>query len=130
MGKKTIKDMSSDWHKAHTAKGSGIAESDFCRAVKIQSPMATPEAIERADVNVGEMGVVVDLVKDLVEDVQTIMNAPNMPVAKQEVMRRLLPYVEKAYQDLCKASKVNQGVDPDFDEDAMPTDDDEDGEMA
>lgn len=122
--KKTINDMPKTWFAEHRPS-SGIAESDFCRQVGILSPMASEADIAAAQKNVDETHVVLALVKDLMEGSQILSLMANLPVAEQEMLRRVSPHFQKAYEELCKASKILQGVDPDEDEDAMPKDEDD-----
>lgn len=127
--KKTIADMNSAWYKEHS-KTDGIATTDFCRAAGIQLPTVSLEELAEARTNIDEIGIVLAMVQELVGGAQILSNAPNVTAVELEVLRRAQPFLQKAYEEMCKATKVMQGIDPNFNEDAMPEDEDDDGEMA
>jgi hypothetical protein len=125
--KKTINDMPQAWFAEHRAS-QGVSENDFCRHIGVLSPAASEADVKAAQKSIDETHIVLDLVKDLMEGSQ-ILSASSKLVVEQEMLRRVYPHFKKAYEEMCKASKIIQGIDPDEDEDAMPKDED-DEEMA
>jgi hypothetical protein len=102
--KKTIRDMSPEWHKDHEPS---TVPDEWSRAVGIGDPkVPTPEDVIKAWSDIDDLNLVHSMVLDMIQAVAVLRACSETESLHRDAFRKSAPLLEKALENLRDAGKI------------------------
>ncbi len=101
MTKKTIQDMTGNWVNEHRVTGLPGTMQDWCRELGLEVPCEpSGKDISTAWSEVRDIGMMTDMVKDVLNSIMVIKAASETTKECIEIMKQLQPVAEYAYAQM------------------------------